>query len=115
MHRLEPAHVNNNPKDIRLPHEQRRDAQHDSPQVIPHSRRSLPNPAEMIPVRNKHHQRGHNIGVVQSGEEKDDRERGNVHPGMERVGRDTLAGRLPLPLGSARLDQVPALRRDESG
>lgn len=73
------AHVDYNPEDIGLPHEEGEYPKKDGPDAAHDAAPTFPrDAAQMVPIRNKYHDGRKNIRIVQGREEEKCRKEGDV-------------------------------------
>ena len=85
MNDLEPAHVDDDPEHVRLPHEEGGNTQDHSPYIVQEARALEAHTTQMIPIGDKHEEGRDNVGVVEAGEEEDYREECDVESRVKRV------------------------------
>jgi len=95
---LQPAHVDHYPKDIGLSHEQGDDSQHNGPDISQEPWGPWTDAQEVISVGNEHHQGREDVGVIEAGEEEDNRKERNVNARMKRIKRQATGDGLAQPL-----------------
>jgi len=90
VRRFQSAHVDHDPKHVRLPHRQRSNSQNHGPEAIQKPGGLRADSEQVILVGKQHSQGRHDIGVVQSREEENDGEQGDVDACMKRIRRPRL-------------------------
>lgn len=85
MRSFQAAHVDDNPENVGLPHQQCQDSQPNGGDMAEDRAAAASYAAEVVQVRAEDSCRGNDIGVVQGGEEEQQGEQGCIAGGMEGV------------------------------